>query len=192
MNLINIIQEEVSSLYNFQKIPIDITKDNYDESIFLRNKYSLFKNIGIATFLTTTFLWRCVDENEYQLILKTGKITGGEWSVPVEKYFGASFTGSREDAIYFGIAWKKAGRLNGNLYIIGINAENKEFLNLNMVERLKNQGMDYQIGDFVIDSKLGDKSLGFSVRNVTINDVRFIYELNEETKQLTDITFDMI
>lgn len=180
------------SLYEFNSIAIDITPDNYTESLLLRKKYPLFKNIGVATFLTTTFLWRIVDENELNIVLKTKRITGGNYSVPVEKEFGASFSGSRNDVIDWGIKVKSNGRYVGKLYIIGINAEDKEFLNLNMVERLQEQGFEYKVGDLLVNSKLGDVGLGYSVRNVTLDDVRFIYELNEETKELTDITFDLI
>lgn len=182
---------ENENIYDFQEIPIEITEENYNESIYLRNKFSLFKNIGVGTFLTTTFLWRIVDENEFKIILNTKRIKGGEYSVPPEKYFGASFGGSRSEVIEWGLRVKKSGRYKGNLYVIGINAIDKEFLNLNMVERLEEQGLKYEIGDFVINSKLGDVGLGFSVRNVTLDDVRFIYGLNEETKELTDITYDL-
>ena len=180
------------SLYNFSSIAIDITPDNYNEALSLRKKYTLFKNIGVATFLTTTFLWRVVDENELNIILKTKKITGGNYSVPAEKEFGASFSGSRNDVVEWGIRIKSNGRYVGKLYIIGINAENKVFLNLNMVERLQEQGFEYKVGDLMVNSKLGDVGLGYSVRNVILDDVRFIYEINEETKELTDITFDLI
>jgi hypothetical protein len=180
------------NLYDFKLTPIDITEDNYTESIFLRNKFSLFKNIGVATFLTTTFLWRVIDENEFNIIMKNKKITGGDYSVPAEKYFGASFSGSRNEVINWGLKVKKLGRYKGNLYVIGINAIDKEFLNLNMVERLKEQGFDYEVGDFTINTKLGDVGLGFSIRDVTLDDVRFIYKLNEETKELVDVTYDYL
>lgn len=119
-------------LYDFHEIPIHITPDNYKEALVLRKKFSLFNNIGIATFLTTTFLWRVVDEKEFNIIIKTKKISGGEYSVPPEKYMGASFGGSRGEVIKWGLKVKKNGRYSGKLYIIGINAEDKEFLNLNM------------------------------------------------------------
>jgi hypothetical protein len=185
----NLIKE---SIYDFKKIPIDVTEENYREALALRERYKLFKNIGVATFLSTTFLWRVVDENEFQIILKTGKITGGDYAVPAEKLFGASYGGSREEVLNWGLKVKSRGRYSGQLYIFGINAEDKEFLNLNMVERLAEQGIEYQVGDFTIDSKLGDVGLGFSVRDVDLNDVRFIYKVDDETKQLTDVTFDYI
>lgn len=180
------------SIYGFKKIPIDVTESNYKEALELRQKFSLFKNLGVATFLSTTFLWRIIDENEFNIILQTKKITGGQYAVPVEKLFGASFGGSREEVLNWGIRVKNNGRFKGQLYIIGINAEDKEFLNLNMVERLQDQNLKYEVGDFMIDSKLGDVGLGFSVRDVDLNDVRFIYKLNDETKELTDVTFDYI
>jgi hypothetical protein len=180
------------SIYDFKETPIEITEDNFKEAIYLRNKFSLFRNIGVGTFLTTTFLWRIVDEKEFNIILKTKKIIGGEYSVPPEKYFGASFGGSRSEVIEWGLKVKKSGRYKGGLYVIGINAIEKEFLNLNMVERLETQGFAYEIGDFTINSQLGDVGLGFSVRNVTLDDVRFIYELNDETNELKDITYDVI
>jgi hypothetical protein len=180
------------NIYDFKETPIEITDDNYKEALYLRSKFKLFNNIGVGTFLTTTFLWRIVDENEFNIIMKTKRISGGEYSVPPEKYFGASFGGSRNEVLDWGLRVKKNGRYKGNLYIIGINAIDKEFLNLNMVERLKEEGFNYEVGDFTINSKLGDVGLGFSVRNVTSDDIRFIYQLNEETKELTDITYDYL
>jgi len=194
--IFDIISEEVNliseSIYGFKKTPIYVTEENYDEALKLRERFSLFKDIGVGTFLTTVFLWRCVDEIEYNIIMKTGKIVGGNWSIPPEKYFGASFTGSRDDALIFGKGWKKNGRLKGKLYIFGINGKDKEFLNLAMVERLKERVIKYEVGDFLIDSSLGDRGLGFSVRDVTLDDVRFIYFVDEENDRLEDITFDVL
>lgn len=192
----HIINEEYlklnESIYDFHQIPVEVTQENYDEALMLRNKYTLFKDIGIGTFLTTTLLWRCIDEKEYGLIFKTNKITGGDYAVPAEKYMGASFSGSRQDVIDWGIRVKTNGRLKGQLYIIGINAVDKEFLSLTMVERLTKQGLKYEVGDFTVDGSLGNTGIGFSVRNVTLDDVRFIYELNDQTKELNDITFDVL
>lgn len=180
----------LESIYNFKMIPIDISQSNYDEAIRLRKKYSLFPNIGVGTFLTVTFLWRVVDEFEFDQIIKTSTITGGNYSIPVERSFGPSFGGSRDEVVHWGLRNKSDGRLKGKLYVIGINANDKEFLNLNMVERLSEQGKVYAVGDYEIDSKLGDVGLGFSVRDVNLNDVRFIYEIDDNTKQLTDVTYD--
>lgn len=182
----------IESIYDFKNTPIDITETNFNETMYLRKKYPLFGYLGVGTFLTTTFLWRVVDEFEFNEILKRGIITGGEYSVPVEKRFGPSFGGSRSEVLDWGIKVKQRGRLKDNLYIIGINADGKEFLNLDMVNRLKEQGHEYEIGDLTINSKLGDVGLGFSVRNVTLRDVRFIYKVNDETKELEDITYDYI
>ena len=123
--------------------------------------------------------------------MRTGKVTGGEFSIKPEREMGPSFTGSRSNAVAFGLAWKKANRLKGQLYLIGINAEDKEFLNLSMVERFEKQGLKYDIGDFDIHSSLGDTTLGFSVRNVTSKDINYIYELSD-SGQLKDITYDVI
>jgi hypothetical protein len=181
-----------SGLYDFREIPIDITEENYNEALTLRQKYSLFKDIGVATFLTTTILWRAIDENEYNIIMKSGKLSGGNWAIPAEKYFGASFSGSRDDALLFGKKWKEVDRLKGQLYLIGINAQDKEFLNLAMVERMKKQGLEYKVGDIVINSELGNHGIGFSVRDVTLNDVKYIYKINEESNGLDDITYDVL
>jgi len=183
--------KEENEIYGFSDIPIDVTKENYDKAVLFRKKYSLFKDIGIATFLTSAILWRVIDQAEYDLIMKTGKVTGGTFSIPPEREMGASFTGSRSDAIKFGLAWKKTGRLKGNLFLIGINAEDKEFLNLNMVERFAGQGLKYGVGDFEIHSSMGDHTLGFSVKDVTLKDINYIYEVDEIGK-LTDITYDVI
>lgn len=178
-------------IYGFRDIPIDVSNKNYEEAMSFREKYKLFPKIGIATFLSSPILWRVIDQKEYDIIMKTGKVTGGEFSIKPEREMGASFTGSRSNAVAFGLAWKKANRLKGQLYLIGINAEDKEFLNLNMEERFEKQGLKYGIGDFDIHSSLGDTSLGFSVRNVTLKDINYIYEIND-SGDLKDITYDVI
>ena len=179
----------IKEFYSFSKTPIDITTENYEEAMSFRQRFPSFRHIGIATFLTTVWLWRVIDEFEFNDILKYNKIKGGDWSVKPERIFGASFTGCREDAVNFGLAWKKNGRLKGQLYIIGINAEDKEFLQLTMEERLAEQGLEYKVGDFVIDTKLGNTGLGFSVRNVNLNNIRHIYKLDDDAK-LIDITHE--
>lgn len=178
-------------IYGFHNIPIEVSKKNYDEAISFRERYKLFPNIGIATFLSSPILWRVVDQNEYDIIMRIGKVTGGEFSIKPEREMGPSFTGSRSNAVAFGLAWKKANRLKGQLYLIGINAEDKEFLNLSMVERFEKQGLKYEVGDYDIHSSLGDSSLGFSVRNVSLQDVNYIYEVSDNG-ELKDITYDVI
>ena len=37
-------------LYDFQDVDIDITEENYNEALKLRNKFSSHPNIGVATF----------------------------------------------------------------------------------------------------------------------------------------------
>ena len=184
-----IVKEEA---YGFKTIPIEVTQDNYNEALKLREKFSAFTNIGIGTFLSNTFLWRAIDQKEFNIIKSTGKITGGEYSVEPERYFGASFGGSRSEVLNFGLRAKKNGRYEGNLYLIGIQAEDKEFLNLNMTERWKDQGFEYEVGDYNINSKLGDVGLGFSVRDVTLRDVLFVYLIADEGERLIDITDEVI
>lgn len=107
------------------KTPIVVTEENYKEAMSIRDKIKNmlnFRELGIGTFLTAIWLWRIVDEFEFNEIIRTKKIIGGKWAVKVEHDFGPSFTGSKEDAIQFGLRWKSAGRLKGKLYLIGINA----------------------------------------------------------------------
>lgn len=175
-------------LYDFQDVDIDITEENYNEALKLRNKFSSYPNIGVATFLSNIILWRCIDEQELSFIRSLKEVRGGSFSVEPEKYFGASFSGSRKDAIEFGITWKKRDRLKGQLYIIGIKAEDKEFLHLDMVNRLKEQNLKYEVDSFKINSKLGDSGLGFSVADVRLKDIISMYALNSETKELSDLS----
>jgi hypothetical protein len=186
----DIVNEEAA--YDFRQIAIDVTPENYKEAMALRKRYPLFNNIGVATFLATVLVWRVVDQRELDIILKTGKITGGNYSVPAEKSFGASFGGSRGEVVDWGLRVKKAGRISGQLYVIGINAQDKKFMNINMTERLEEQGLSYKVGDMEVDSKLGDVGLGYSIHDVRLSDIHFIYELDDKTKNLTDVTDDII
>ncbi len=197
MKLINLLIETIEDSYPFCEIAIEITKRNSWEARDLREK-TPYKNLGVATFISDVFLWRVIDQNEFDIIFK-GKndginITGGDFSIKVERQFGPSFTGSRKNAIEFGIGWKKSGRLKGNLYLLGINGYGKEFLNVNMLERLKEQGLNYGLGAFEINSCLGDTTLGYSVSDVKRKDLKFVYKINEEDGniRLEDITYDML
>lgn len=191
--MIFITESILKELYDFRMVHIDISENNYKEAMALRQKHPPFQNIGVAKFISSVILWRCLDEKEFNNIRKTGKITGGNYSIPVEREFGASFSGSRQDVIDWGIKVKRNGRFVGQLYIIGIIGEDKEFLNLNMEERLEEQGKSYRVGSFYINTKLGNTGLGFSVRDVSFStsDVLSVYSLDDKTGQLTDLTHDI-
>lgn len=202
MKLLNLLKEVIElteelknsktpileSIYDFTEVPIYISEENYDEAMQIREK-TLFKKVGIGTFLTTVWLWRCMVEAEFLDILNTGKVVGGTFSIKVERNFGASFSGSRDDVLNW---CSKNTRYQGQLYIIGINAQQKEFLNLGMEDGMEAQGLKYEVGDLIINTKIGDTGLGFSVRDVTIDDIHFIYKVDREEKELTDVTFDYI
>lgn len=185
----NILKE----MYDFGSTAIDVTEENYKEALELREKYPSFKGIGVGTFLTNVILWRCIDENEFNIIRKTGKITGGTYALPAERAFGPSFSGSRPNVIKWGLRIKENGRFKGQLYVIGVNGEEKEFLNLNMEGRFKEQGLEYKPGVFDVNTKLGDVGLGYSIRNVNfkMGDVISVYTLNDNG-MLGDITHDVL
>lgn len=193
MNYLKYFEGFLNEMYDFKLTPIVISEENYLETMELRRKMEgsilNFRGLGIGTFLTAIWLFRIIDEFEFEQILKSKKITGGKWAVKVERDFGASFTGSREDAINFGLKWKKADRLKGKLYLISINGDDKEFLNISMEERLEEQGLKYEIGDFLINTKLGDSGLGFSIRNANLSNIRHIYEVSD-SGNLNDITHE--
>jgi hypothetical protein len=179
-----------SDLYDFREIPIEVTQNNYNEALALRERYPSFQSAGVATFLNTIILWRVVDQFEFEQIVRSKRIVGGEYSVPIERNFGASFGGSRGEVIEFGLRHKRSGRLKGNLYLFGINAEDKEFLNLDMAGRFKEQGLEYKVGVFDVNSKLGNVGLGYSIRDVSMRDVVLIKKIDEENGHLIDLTYD--
>jgi hypothetical protein len=172
--------------YGFKKTPIYVSELDYNESRNIQ-KNTPFKNAGIAQFVTNITLWRVIDENELNFILKSKKITGGEYSISIEKKYGASYSGSRDDVINWGR--KSTNRLKGQLFVIGINAEDKRFFNLNMVERFEEQGLEYGIGDFTIDTSLGNTGLGFSVK-ANSSDIYHVLKLNDGG-HFEDITDDI-
>ncbi len=195
MELISTLKEAINDLYGFKEVIIEVTEDNYKQAKELQ-KHSMYNNkLGIGTFLSPILLWRVIDQNEFDIIFKgnSENITGGYFSIKSERDFGPSFTGSREDAINAGIRWGKNGRLSGNLYLLGINGEDKEFLNLRMVDFLKERGIEYSVGDFVIDSSLGYTGLGYSVKDVKKEDLLFVYRINKDGEDITldDITYDL-
>jgi hypothetical protein len=180
-----------SDIYSFNEIYIYVSQEDYDNAMYLREKYK-FRTLGVATFTSDpTILWRVIDQNEYDYIKKSGLITGGNYAVPVERLYGASFSGSRADVIEFGLKHKeKTNRLKGQLYVIGINAYDKTFLNLTLAERLEALGHNYEPEtDISVTSEIGNIGLGFSVKNVSKNDIRFFYKLSDNG-ELTDIYHD--
>lgn len=174
--------------YNFRNVPIYVTQEHYNEAIHL-HETTPFKSCGFGEFLSSVFLWRVIDEKELEIIIKTKQIIGGAYAIPIERKYGASFSGSRDDVISWGLKVKANGRLTGQLYVIGINADEKQFFNLDMVGRLKEQGLEYSVGAFNVDTSLGNTGLGFSVQ-ATSADIYHVFKLGDD-KKLTDITDDI-
>jgi len=150
-------------------------------------KYTLFPKVGIATFGENTTLYRGTKAIElYEVIVNNKKMRGGFFSVKVEQKMGASFAGEKEDAIKAA----KAERINysgkdndykGGEFVITINANNKQFLHINLSEKIPNK-----VGQYSLPENFGNLGLGFSVRNITKNDIIKVEQLKDGN--LIDVT----
>jgi hypothetical protein len=82
--------------------------------------------ITVGRFLSDIPLYRVIDGEELRSILRSGKITGGSFSVPGERAYGAQWGADKEDVARWGEHWR-VNRLGHELFMIEINGKGRVF-----------------------------------------------------------------
>jgi len=173
------------------KTSVRISPRDAKNTLSYRQHYGLPVGVGKFDFWTT--LYRVVDEREMALILKSQRVTGGHWAVPAERHWGASWGANLDEVVKFGLGWGERGaarqRLKGELFVLEIDGNGKEFLHVDPVRMmgLKEDPWKQELADdLVIDTDVSfcSTGLGCSVKDVALRDIETVYHLDRDTKVL--------
>jgi hypothetical protein len=175
-------------------IKVEIDNDIRWIGIEAKDKFPGFKDFGCAKFLEPIVLYRGMLRQELIHILshQNEEIKGGDFSIPLERYFGASYAYNIKDAakaaqaIHEPYFTNKRINQNQSKYVIGIQAKDEIFGHLSLNKYIPwVDGKYYPNEPFKIDPKIGYLGLGFSVL-VKPDKIVKIYKL--EDKKLIDVT----
>ena len=142
----------------------------------LRARWPDLPGIVVARFDGPVGLYRVVDDQEWAEITRTGRIVGGRFAVKAERAVGASWGTNLDQVIAFGLQWKRAGRLRGQLRVLRIDGYDRQFGHLEpgvSDEELSTQGARMAV-------KACSTGLGCSVADVTLADVDRAWELGDD------------
>ena len=161
-------------------VPIRVTPKLVGRTQKYRERWSLFGDLGIAEFDGSIPLYRVVDEREMAHILKSGRVTGGNFSAPAERSHGASW-GYNITHVIQGMMSHRS-RLQGDLFLLKIDGIGMEFLRLGLAEALGEDPWVTQPEGFktTIPRGLCDVGLGCSVADVSLADVEDIYLIGDD------------
>jgi len=141
-----------------------------------RARWPALDELVVAEFMGTIPLYRIFDENELQHILRSGKITGGNYSVPAERSFGASWGSNVTQVIEWGNRLR-GKRLGSNLYLAKIDGYGHRFLHLSPEIKFDIDNPEPQKS--IVDSSRFNVGLGCSVADVGTNEAEF-YVITED------------
>lgn len=132
-----------------------------------RGKTQEVRNTGhrralVATFLGSVRLYRILDGEELDRIFKSGKVTGGTYSVKAERAFGAAWGSEPKALIKWGNSLR-GGRLGTQLYLAEMDARGKTFIHLD-----PGVGLDAT----TVDPSKFNPGLGANVSDVSIQDIK--------------------
>jgi len=153
------------------------------ETVKYRKKFPGFKDtLIVGKFLASVSLYRIFDFDEFLGLMYrfNSDIKGGTFAIPAERTFGASWSGSLQDALDFGTGWKSRGRLKGQLYIAEIDGNGKTFSHLapNIDPIFDGFALDNAFqSNMHVDSCRGE--LGCSVVHVRPSKVKTWYRVDE-------------
>lgn len=175
-------------------IKVEIDHDTRWLGINAKDKFPGFKDFGCAKFLEPIILYRGMLRQELIYILShpSKEIEGGDFSVSIERYFGASYAYDINDAakaaqaIHEPYFTNKGINRNQSKYIIGIQAKDEIFGHLSLKKFIPwVDGKYYPEEPFKIDPKIGYLGLGFSVLVKPVKIVK-IYRIQDN--KLIDVT----
>lgn len=133
------------------------------------------KEAIVGTFESSFALYRIFDGEELRRIVKTGKIIGGVFSVPLERAYGASWGGDVSAVIRWGNSLR-GNRLGSDLFLAKIDALDKKFFHLGVEVQFDPQGPPAQ--SVVMPTTQCSTGLGCSVVDVSFNEVEY-YRVDE-------------
>lgn len=128
----------------------------------------------VGTFDVSFGLYRILDGEELRRIVKTGRITGGTYSVPLERKYGASWGTDVSEVIAWGNG-QRGRRLGEDLFLAKIDALDKQFFHLHGESiSVDPEGPEQQPATFPLDRC--NTGLGCSV--IAATDEATFYSVN--------------
>lgn len=125
----------------------------------------------IARFETPFALYRIFDGEELRRIVKTGRISGGVYSIPAERAYGASWGEDITQVIQWGNR-QRGQRLGDDLFLAKIDAQGKTFYRMSMDEvPCDPNGPEEQPA--TMDGSKCSTGLGCSVVDVSFNEATY-------------------
>lgn len=137
-----------------------------------RQRWPMFDQIVVATFDSPIGLYRVFDENELGHILRSGKLTGGKYSVKPERSMGASWGSNITHIVNMGNRLR-GKRLGEKIYLAKIDGFDMKFLHLDV-----KVPVDVTRDVVTIPRETCNPALGCSVADVTVADVEDFYEVD--------------
>lgn len=120
------LANQVARRFIAGRVPITI---DTEETLAARKKFPAFNEIIVGTFDGSFALYRAFDGPELKRILHSGKITGGKYSVPAERAYGASW-GHNITEVIQGLNRERGRRLGADLYLAKIDGLDHRFAHL--------------------------------------------------------------
>jgi hypothetical protein len=139
------------------RVPITI---DTAETLAARKRFPLFNMMVVGTFEGSFALYRAFDGPELKRILRTGKITGGKFSAPAERAYGASW-GHNITEVIRGLNSERGRRIGADLYLAKIDGLDQRFAHLNPEVDFDPEGPAFQKAS--LDAKVCSVGLGCSV-----------------------------
>lgn len=137
-----------------------------------RQKHSMHPDMIVGRFDADVTLYRIFDEQEFQHIKQSGRITGGSYAVKAEREFGASWGSDISQVINWGLR-QRGTRLGNKLYLARLPAYDMTFAHLDPEVAIDLNDKKEQI--VYIDISRCNVGLGCSVSNVSIDDVELFH-----------------
>lgn len=148
-----------------------------------RKRFPSYDQGVIATFESGLHLYRIFDGAELARILKTGKITGGTYSVKAERAHGASWGENITAVIEWGNTIRDK-RLGGDLFLAKLDATGKKFYHLDPGIGPIDPSVRTQ--DAMMDRAKISTGLGASIMDVDLHDVDlFVVHPNHRIEPLS-------
>jgi hypothetical protein len=155
-----------------------------DATLKARQQFPAHPEAVIATFDASFALYRIFDGEELVRVIRTGKITGGMYSVKAERAHGASW-GENISAL---ISWgnrDRGRRLGNELFLAKLDAMDKRFFHLDPKVNIDPEGPNEQPASMNVSTC--NAGLGCSIMDVALDEVTlFIVDKEGQMRSVSE------
>lgn len=141
-----------------------------DETLKARQRFPGFNEGIVGTFESAINLYRIFDGEEVARIVRTGRITGGTYSVKAERAYGASWGANITEVIQWGMG-QRGKRLGEDLFLAKLDGFDRKFYHLGPKVDFDPEGAEQQ--EARVDSGICNTGNACTMIDVSANDVDF-------------------